>query len=356
MDFRRGFLRKVCLIMVMVLLQAGSVSAAEVTETAENPETLQAEESAQLAEGAEASDSAEISAEEEAACDWQNHWAQTQIDTVIEKGYMYCPEEGRFLPDQGMTRAMFVEALASMAGVVFAEDDAFSGDMEAENQDPADQEEPSDAPENADGESSENASLTDITADTADAGGSGSEETAVPGEAAEAVDSDEAADPEDEENEDSEEAVQWGIDASLLQEAEEPYIPDLQALAEKFADIDGTESYAPALAWGVEKGVVNGMGECFCPDLTIDRQTLAVMMYRAVDILDINLEEDWSIMLDFNDLSEVDDWAVEGISYCCMTGLMKGTTGGFFAPKKILTRAEAAVVICRLAARTEKNA
>ena len=191
--------------------------------------------------------------------DYQDHWARDYIDIVTERGYM-TSTGGYFAPDEPMTRAMFVQALAAMAGVTGSE------------------------------------------------------------------------------------GMVWGV------QADEPYEPDLNMLSETFSDIDVNAPYAEAAAWAVDKGIVNGMGDgTFGPSVIIDRQTMAVMMHRTTDALGIELNEDWSVMMDYNDLDQVSDWAIEGIAYCTMTGLMRGDHDGDFAPNRMLTRAEGAAVLVRLA-------
>ncbi len=191
--------------------------------------------------------------------DYQDHWARDYIDFVTEHGYMTVTG-GYFAPDEPMTRAMFVQALAAMAGVT------------------------------------------------------------------------------------DDESMVWGA------QAEEPYEADLDALAAEFSDVDVNASYAKAAAWAVDNGIVNGLGDgTFGPDAIIDRQTMAVMIHRTTDALNIELNEDWSAMMDYDDLDEVADWAIEGIAYCSMTGLMHGNDDGNFAPKRTLTRAEGAAVLVRLA-------
>ena len=191
--------------------------------------------------------------------DYQDHWARDYIDIVTERGYM-TSTGGYFAPDEPMTRAMFVQALAAMAGVTDSE------------------------------------------------------------------------------------CMVWGA------QTDEPYEPDLNTLSETFSDVDVDAPYAKAAAWAVDKGIVNGMGDgTFGPSVIIDRQTMAVMMHRTTDALGIELNEDWSVMMDYGDLDQVSDWAIEGIAYCTMTGLMRGNDDGYFAPKRMLTRAEGAAVLVRLA-------
>ena len=186
-------------------------------------------------------------------------WYYDSVDYVAKQGYFTGTGNNTFSPNTSMTRAMFVQALAAMAGVT--DDDS----------------------------------------------------------------------------------VIWGT------KVEESYEPDLDALSAAFSDVDVNASYAKAAAWAVDKGIVNGLGDgAFGPGAIIDRQTMAVMMHRTTDVLGIELNEDWSAMMDYNDLDQVDDWAIEGIAYCSMTGLMHGNDIGDFAPERTLTRAEGAAVLVRL--------
>lgn len=191
--------------------------------------------------------------------DYRDHWARSYIDYVTERGYM-TSTGGYFAPDEPMTRAMFVQALASMAGVTDSE------------------------------------------------------------------------------------CFVWGT------QTEVPYEPDVNALVQTFSDVDANASYAKAAAWAVDKGIVNGLGDgTFGPYAIIDRQTMAVMMHRTTEALGIELNEDWSAIMDYNDLDQVSDWAIEGIAYCSVTGLMRGNDDGNFSPRRTLTRAECAAVLVRLA-------
>lgn len=120
-----------------------------------------------------------------------------------------------------------------------------------------------------------------------------------------------------------------------------------------FSDMTGDEPYAADVKWAVENGIINGINGAFCPDLTVDRQTVAVMLYRFSGATGISLQEDWTYIMEYNDIELIDIWAVDGIAYCGMTGLMTGDTEGNFCPKDPLTRAQAAAVLYRLYERIE---
>ncbi len=259
------------------------------------------------------------------AFDYETHWAKEYIDYVLENGYMTCvSQEGvYFEPDVPMTRAVFVESLAKLAGVKFAET---KNEIDA---DPVGDGGVDDTEESGDDAVFEDQAERECGMETGLDGGN--DESGSSG----------ASDIYDK---NSSEYNEWGI----YIDEQQVYEPDLEALAAKFGDMDGTEPYAPAAAWAVENGIINGTGGNFSADGVMNRQTLAVIMHRAADILGIDLEEDWSVVIDYNDLDEVSDWAIEGIAYCKMTGLMQGGSDGCFAPKREITRAEGAAVLVRL--------
>ena len=115
-----------------------------------------------------------------------------------------------------------------------------------------------------------------------------------------------------------------------------------------FSDITGNEPYYDAVMWAYHEGIVNGIDGKFCPDVVIDRQSMSVMIFRMISVLGVELETDWSIGLEYTDLEDISDWAVDAIAYTNAIGLMSGNPDGSFAPRRELTRAEAAVIIKRL--------
>ena len=136
--------------------------------------------------------------------------------------------------------------------------------------------------------------------------------------------------------------------SALYQMADtEDYVPQISA-KDRFDDVDGSESFVPALSWAYENKIIRGMDGKFCPDLEIDREMIAVMIQRASAVLEIRSSSDWSISIDYTDLDEISDWAIDGIAYCTVCGIMTGNPDGSFAPKRFLTRAEAAAIIMRI--------
>ena len=53
--------------------------------------------------------------------------------------------------------------------------------------------------------------------------------------------------------------------------------------------------------------------------------------------------------ISFNDKSQISSWAAEDAEKAVRLNIIQGTSSGNFAPKRSLSRAEAATLICRLA-------
>lgn len=120
------------------------------------------------------------------------------------------------------------------------------------------------------------------------------------------------------------------------------------AAEEMFGDVAGDEWFVPALEWAAGRGIVSGIDGNFCPGRTIDRELMAVMIRRAAPYLEISSEGDWSISIDYTDLEEISEWAVDGIAFCAVFDIMAGDPDGSFAPKRDITRAESAAVLQRI--------
>ena len=120
------------------------------------------------------------------------------------------------------------------------------------------------------------------------------------------------------------------------------------AAEEIFDDVAGDEWFVPALEWAAGRGIVSGIDGNFCPGRTIDRELMAVMIRRAAPYLEISSESDWSVSIDYTDLEEISEWAVDGIAFCAVFDIMAGDPDGSFAPKRDITRAESAAVLQRI--------
>ena len=53
--------------------------------------------------------------------------------------------------------------------------------------------------------------------------------------------------------------------------------------------------------------------------------------------------------MEYTDKDKIPVWAREGVAYCTANGLMDGVDGGRFDPNGVVTRAQLATVLARLA-------
>lgn len=125
--------------------------------------------------------------------------------------------------------------------------------------------------------------------------------------------------------------------------------PEADADALRFTDIRRSEYYAEALAWAVENGIVTGRtATVFAPNDPVTRQEMAVMLYRYAKLLG----EDGCDAADlskFADAKKIDAYAREAMAWAVGSGLLRGYPDATLGPKKSVTRAEAAVLLCRFA-------
>jgi hypothetical protein len=122
------------------------------------------------------------------------------------------------------------------------------------------------------------------------------------------------------------------------------------ATGELFSDVAGDAYYAEAIIWASANSIVNGTGDGFAPDAEINREQLAVMLYRYYvwfAVGDGVPDVPSSGTLDaFPDAAEASDWAEEALKWAVAVGLIQGRDSGL-APKGTATRAEVAVILER---------
>lgn len=126
--------------------------------------------------------------------------------------------------------------------------------------------------------------------------------------------------------------------------------------ASPFKDVPDTAWYAGAVRDAYASGLISGYpGGLFKPEALISRQELAVLAWAA-----LNFKRDTAAQIEarlsgvsplasfedtFRDSSIVAPWAREAVAYLAAAGIMKGRSGGMFAPLDTATRAEAAVIL-----------
>ncbi len=113
-----------------------------------------------------------------------------------------------------------------------------------------------------------------------------------------------------------------------------------------FADVEGGQWYANAVAWAANEGIVNGVGDGkFAPNADITREQIATILYKYSQKK--SEVEAASIGIIAPDRDKISDWAVEGMSWAVAEKLITGKDGGVLDPGGKATRAEIATILMR---------
>ena len=94
----------------------------------------------------------------------------------------------------------------------------------------------------------------------------------------------------------------------------------------------------------ITAGIVRGVSEFnFGAGNSISREDMATLAARV-----LGYSENEQISGDFKDADEISDYAKSSVLLMKEKGIIKGYDDGSFKPKALSTRAEAAVIICRI--------
>ena len=120
--------------------------------------------------------------------------------------------------------------------------------------------------------------------------------------------------------------------------------------SEKFTDVAYSDYFAPYVGWAVQNGIAQGTGaNIFEPAVTITREELAVMLSNYIDKEGVTAP-DTNAPTEYADAASISSWAAEAVNTMQTSGLMTGKDNNCFDSQGILTRAELAVVMQRIAA------
>ncbi|WP_338556180.1 leucine-rich repeat protein [Paenibacillus sp. KS-LC4] len=119
----------------------------------------------------------------------------------------------------------------------------------------------------------------------------------------------------------------------------------------RFADVPASAWYASAVNAAVASGLVSGTGAGrFAPNEPITREQMAVVIASALTFINHGTGSDGQKggYLDaFTDRDSISSWAQAAVVRALEDGIMKGMDDGRFAPRKNVTRAQAAVILKR---------
>ena len=115
----------------------------------------------------------------------------------------------------------------------------------------------------------------------------------------------------------------------------------------RFSDVAATAYYAPYVEWAFSNGIIIGAGEkTFAPDAAVTREEMAVMMKRYAAVMGyiLPIAREAEIFTDNNKITGSMKSAVQTMQ---QAGVMNSKGNHLFAPKDIVTRAEAAAILRR---------
>lgn len=112
-----------------------------------------------------------------------------------------------------------------------------------------------------------------------------------------------------------------------------------------FSDVNGNEWYSEYINIAVANGIVNGQDNArFGVGQLVTREDAAAMIYRLSQAKNVFLDEDITIF-PFKDTDEISEYAKHAVEVLRESLIINGVAGNNFAPKRNLTRAEAAKIV-----------
>ncbi len=118
--------------------------------------------------------------------------------------------------------------------------------------------------------------------------------------------------------------------------------------SETFADVEYNDSFAPYVGWALQQGIVGNSAK-FAPAAAITREEMAVMLANYI-VKSGKAFPQVNASAPYADAASISSHAVEAVGRMQTSGLMTGRGNNRFDPQGILTRAELAAVLQRIAA------
>ncbi len=123
--------------------------------------------------------------------------------------------------------------------------------------------------------------------------------------------------------------------------------PEPKTLTHPFTDVDENEYYMKAVLWAVENGITTGTGETtFSPYDPLTRSHIVAFLYRYEKSQGGGFKDMWAFRLEYDDVGEILEYAVEPFSYMVMNDIVMGSEGKLL-PNKGCTRAETVTFMYR---------
>ena len=124
------------------------------------------------------------------------------------------------------------------------------------------------------------------------------------------------------------------------------FTTNISGISCDFEDVSADRWSYPYIATATELGLVAGVDtEHFNPTGGITREDLAVILYRAYKLAG---KESVVSKLNFTDSEAISDYAKDAVAALAEIGVLRGMGDGTYAPKGVVTRAQAAKAIYEL--------
>lgn len=139
-------------------------------------------------------------------------------------------------------------------------------------------------------------------------------------------------------------ATRGGFASALWQREGQPTVN----YAMSFRDVPQNASYAEAVRWAASQKLMGGVGDGqFQPNGAINREQLAVILYRYAKSLDLDVSvgEDTNI-LSYDDFLDRSDWAVSALQWALGSGVLEAN-GSRLDARAAVTQTQAAAALKR---------
>ncbi len=127
--------------------------------------------------------------------------------------------------------------------------------------------------------------------------------------------------------------------------------PSASGLPNAFTDVPEGSWYGSAVAWAAANGITGGVGgNRFAPDDNVTREQAAAILLRYARLVGKGPVGEIKGGPEFADKDQISDWALEGVMWCSMIGVIKGKPGDngmLFDPQGSAIRAELATMLHR---------
>lgn len=115
----------------------------------------------------------------------------------------------------------------------------------------------------------------------------------------------------------------------------------------EFQDVIQNDWFYEVVKTAKQYNLIHGIGEGrFGPNNSITREQMVTIIMNALVQMNISMPSDSSLSIDkFDDKQDISDWAVESIQNATALGIINGITPSQLLPRRLATKAEAAVMI-----------